>query len=240
MNDETTLKTKALSEEAVEQYLKENPEFFSRHADLLSQLLIPHDSGAATSLIERQVQLLRGRNLDLNNRLNTLLNAARENDQLFKKTKKIILDLLSIHNLEEMAITLQEYFINEFNVDVCRFTLFGNKNTLNCNNARVICNENIDLADRLFQGKRVRIGKFKGSEITLLFGQTSNIQSAAAAYLIHNQVIGTLALGSKDPDHFQQTQGTLFLSFLSDVLSLLLPRYLPAGHPAAINKNCHT
>ena len=47
-----------LTDHAVEQYLKNNPDYFERYPGLLAQLRIPHNINGAVSLIERQVGLL--------------------------------------------------------------------------------------------------------------------------------------------------------------------------------------
>ena len=58
------------TDEAIAEYLLANPDFFTRNSDLLADLQLPHSTGgAATSLIERQVSMLRGRNqIDLRQR----------------------------------------------------------------------------------------------------------------------------------------------------------------------------
>jgi hypothetical protein len=45
--------------EQVAQYLRDNPDFFVEQSDLLCDLTLPHDSGRAISLVERQVHLFR-------------------------------------------------------------------------------------------------------------------------------------------------------------------------------------
>jgi uncharacterized protein YigA (DUF484 family) len=39
---------------------------------------------------------------------------------------------------------------------------------------------------------------------------------------------GVLAIGSRDPQHYKSSVGTLFLSYIADVLSRLLPRFTNA------------
>ena len=48
-----------LEPEQIEAWLREHPEFFENHPDLLAELSLPHESGSAISLVERQVRLLR-------------------------------------------------------------------------------------------------------------------------------------------------------------------------------------
>ncbi len=47
-----------LSAQDVASYLKTNPEFFIEQEDLLADLSLPHESGKAISLLERQVTCL--------------------------------------------------------------------------------------------------------------------------------------------------------------------------------------
>ena len=53
--------TITIREDQVVGYLRRNPDFFARHDDLLAEISLPHDSGSAISLLERQVNILRER-----------------------------------------------------------------------------------------------------------------------------------------------------------------------------------
>ena len=54
-----------LSDDDVVRYLRNHGDFFGRHPTLLTDLSLPHDSGQAISLVERQVAILRERNIDV-------------------------------------------------------------------------------------------------------------------------------------------------------------------------------
>ena len=72
-----------LTEDSIADYLQSNPDFFERHQTLLGNLKLPHStSGAAVSLVERQVSVLRQQNVALERRLRDLVDVARSNDQL--------------------------------------------------------------------------------------------------------------------------------------------------------------
>ncbi len=92
--------------EQVLAYLARHPDFFLRHEAILAELELPHRAGAAVSLVERQVALLRERNIDSRQRLTRLLETARENDELFSKTRRLILALLEAESLERLAQVL--------------------------------------------------------------------------------------------------------------------------------------
>ena len=83
-----------LSSSQVADYLRIHPEFFVERDDLLAELSLPHESGKAISLLERQVTILRERGIDARQKLNTLIENARNNDQLFDTTRNLVLALL--------------------------------------------------------------------------------------------------------------------------------------------------
>ena len=50
---------KKISDSEVLEYLEANPDFFINHPDILEILEIKHASGDATSLIEKQVEIIK-------------------------------------------------------------------------------------------------------------------------------------------------------------------------------------
>ena len=51
-----------LSAGAIAEYLRANPDFFNEYPDLLTDIKVPHASGDAISLVERQLTALREQN----------------------------------------------------------------------------------------------------------------------------------------------------------------------------------
>src|SRR5690625_5729921 len=77
-----------LTADAVADYLKNHPGFFQARDDLLLSLELTHPhGGAAISLLERQVSILRERNMAMRERLASLVDNARRNDRLFDQTR---------------------------------------------------------------------------------------------------------------------------------------------------------
>ena len=73
-----------------------NPDFFERHATLLTKLKLPHSRGAAAvSLVERQVLALRDKNQALETRLRELIEVARGNDVLAAKIHRLACRLIA-------------------------------------------------------------------------------------------------------------------------------------------------
>src|SRR5262245_42273766 len=77
-------------ETAIADYLQGNPDFFERHATVLTKLKLPHNRGSsAISLVERQVAALRDKNEKLETRLRELIEVARGNDVLAAKIHRL-------------------------------------------------------------------------------------------------------------------------------------------------------
>jgi uncharacterized protein YigA (DUF484 family) len=213
----------------VARYLAAHPQFFSEHPDLLAELELPHDSGGAISLVERQVAVLRERNTDMRHRLNQLLDNARDNDRLFDKSKRLILELLEGRDLGDIIDALHYSFDKEFDIHFTRTLLLGDANTIGGSQARVVspadARHNIGA---LLKTNRSFCGKLGDKEKAYLFGDAAmQVGSAATVPLSNGQTFGLIAIGNRDPKYYSSSMGTLFLGYLGDALSRLLPRYLP-------------
>lgn len=228
MSDRSLADTKKpISEEQVAKYLQEHQDFFLRQQELLMNLRLPHDSGKAISLVEKQVSVLRDRNVEMRHRLNDLLDNARANDRLFDKTKRLVLALLECNELGDLVDALYYSFDKEFGIHYTRLILFSN-NELSAGPARI---ETVQTA-RQHIGKRIQSsravsGGMDLKETRFLFDEdASNVGSAAIAVLAHGNPLGVLAIGNQDPDYYRSSMGTLFLGYIAEVLNRLLPKLL--------------
>jgi hypothetical protein len=77
------------------------------------------------SLVERQMKLLRDRNIEMRHRLSQLMDVARDNDRLFDKTRRLILDLLDAGSLEEVVMAVEDSLRQDFQVPFVSLILFG-------------------------------------------------------------------------------------------------------------------
>ena len=78
---QSTCRARLLDDEQVADWLHAHPDFFDRHADVLSEVKLRHPHGGrAISLVERQVLVLRERNKALESRMAELIRIGQEND----------------------------------------------------------------------------------------------------------------------------------------------------------------
>ncbi len=206
-------------------YLSEHPDFFFRRPDALEMLELPHESGKAISLIERQVSVLRDRNMEMRQRLAALVEAAHSNDKLFEKTKQLVLSILEAKNLEEVVDALYKSLDDDYGVEFYNITFLGSNPEYLVANAKVVGLEEANLSiGALLRNNRAVCGVLRPEETQFLFGDRgSEIGSVAAVPLNHGQTFGILAIGNSDPNHYRSSMGTLFLSYIAEVLNRVCP-----------------
>ncbi len=104
-------------------YLRRHPEFFQDRPDLLELMRLPDPRGPAVSLLERQASILRDRNQELRERLNGLIDVARENDLLFEHTRRLTLALLEARSTDKLLRQLLRGLEDEFRCDTVSLLL---------------------------------------------------------------------------------------------------------------------
>lgn len=214
-----------LDSDAVAAYLRMHPEFFVDHDELIPDLRIPHLPGEAVSLVERQVKLLRERNIEMRHRLSQLMDVARDNDRLFDKTRRLVLDLLDAVSLEEVISAVEDSLRHEFKVPYVSLILLSDNPSGVGRSASLA--EAHQAIGGLLSGSRSVCGILRPQELAFLFGEEegAKVGSAAMVSLSHQGLHGVLAIGSADPQHYKNSIGTLFLGYVAEVLARVLPRF---------------
>ena len=105
-----------VDEEAVASYLSATPEFFDRHAQLLARIRLPDiRSGATTvSLVERQVEVLRERNRQLERKVKDFVDVARENDVLGSRVLAMARRLIAARDTAAAIAAIESALREEF------------------------------------------------------------------------------------------------------------------------------
>ena len=217
-----------LDDDAVVAYLESELEFFERHPEVISKLALPHESGSATSLVERQVSLLRERNIDLRKRLNELLNNAGMNDDVFFKTCTLTLALMDTIDLQGLDNVLATSLIEGFDAShgIC-YVRDWHAPTTHQHIVGVAANDEPPFP-RLFNQPAPICGIYRPSEYRAMFAGSDLTQPGSVALVPMRlpNLEATLVIGSDDPQRFVPEKGTLFLEYISDVLSRTLDRVM--------------
>lgn len=230
---DTTVSTQ-LGDDAVREFLKDNGDFLQRNPDLLDHLHVSHASGSAVSLVEKQVSVLRERNVDLRHRLNDLTTRARDNDKLFEQTRALVIKLLEANSVVELYRAFTEAMRTGFELEFATMILYGDNTDEH--GYRVETAEQTQASiGALLSGQKAVCGALRKEEFSYLFTKDGNTHqfhqggSAAIVPLNDGAQLGLIAIGSSDANRFTSDMGTLFLSHIADVVMRLLPRLPRAG-----------
>jgi uncharacterized protein YigA (DUF484 family) len=208
-------------EEQVVEYLNRHPEFFANHPDLLGKIEIPHESGAAVSLIERQVESLRHQLQASQQRLEELLEVARTNDQLQDRMHRLTLELIDAATFEEVLNALEDELHDDFKADAVELRLFSASHI--DEHLDETLGGQIATFEQFFCQNQPICGKLDQDQLDYIFGtEGDRIASTALIPLKSDGVLGLLAIGSLDADRFAPHHGTEFLTRLGEVISRTL------------------
>jgi uncharacterized protein YigA (DUF484 family) len=222
----------ALTDTAVHDYLKRNPDFFERHSALLGTLRLPHATGGAVSLVERQVSMLRQKDVKRERKLKEFLEVARANDALAGKIHQLALRLLAAGDLAETLGVVEAALRTAFDADLAVLVLFGEPGELSHLETgrftRPIRRD--DPALRPFAtflgSSRPRCGQVRDAQRDFLFGsQTDEVGSAAMVPLGEKCELGFLAIGSADAERFHPGISFDFLARFGELVTGALKRY---------------
>jgi len=215
-------------EETIAGYLTSHPDFFERHGALLGQLKLPHSTGgAAVSLIERQVSVLRQRNDKLESQLRDLVEVARGNDDLADKIHALALLLIGARERSAIVELLEKQLRMEFNADRAVLVLFDESDAAASQFLRLTdrADESLGPFKSLLEGDSVRCGPVRDAQRDFLFGPDNcEIGSIALIPLGERCGQGFLAIGSRSADHFHPGVSIDFLSRLGELVASALAR----------------
>ena len=224
-------KKQEISAAMVMEYLQNHRDFFNHQTALLSELAIAHDSGAAVSLIERQVAVLRDQNRRLRQQIRELVDVARENEALDNRMHRLILKLVRCPDIVTLIKAVQYSLLNDFRVDHVALRLLGTPRTeagsfSNGFTASVfVKNAASEFAafERLLMGTHPECGLATPRQLAYLFQEHSHaIQSSALVPLTSDRRMGIIGLGSCDKNRFHTHLGTAFLVKLAEMIAYCL------------------
>jgi uncharacterized protein len=220
-----------LSEQAVHGYLESHPDFFENHATLLSSLHLPHATGGAVSLVERQVSMLRQKEIKLERKLRDLIEVARANDVLSAKIHELSMQLLAAPDLNRTVAAIEEAMRSGFGADQAVLIVFGDPDAFADVKAgrffRVIDRQDPALKpfDTFLNGTSARCGQIRDSQRDFLFRSDALDIGSTALVPLGGAEIGFLAVGSRDSERFHPGMSIDFLTRLGDLVAGSLKRF---------------
>ena len=216
-----------VSEDSIADYLKSHPDFFERHAPLVLGLKLPHRAGgAAISLVERQVSLLRQRNAQLERQLKDLVAVAKQNDVLVEKIHQLCLKLMRAPTLLQRLERLETGLREDFAAERAVLVLFPDAPAEAVREGFVKRASADDPDVRPFatflRAAKPRCGPLRDRQKDIFDRDADAVSSAALVPLGAESSLGFLIIGSRDPDHFHPGKRMDFLARLGEVLAVAI------------------
>lgn len=213
--------TKAQEEFDIIEFLKLNPSLFERRPELL-ELVTLSDARGTSSLLERQISVLKERLQAFQSQQFELIDIARENEQISDSFSNIVCQLIGYRNLSEFAGEFPLTLRRTFSIDQVSFKT-----------ARAVqqrADDKLSFEDalrRLSSKQAVCDNRWPSSIMSLFFSE--GIQSAALVPMLdaNRTILGILALGSNTADRYTQDLGTAHLNRLGLMAGICLSRLQP-------------
>jgi uncharacterized protein YigA (DUF484 family) len=220
----------ALTDEDIAGWLRANPDFFQRNGELLATLRVPHATGGAVSLIERQIEVLREKNQTADARFQELVGIARANEQLAERIHRFTRRLMRAPTRRAILTQIEQGMREDFDVTPTVLILFGTRADadVGLRFVRQVPAEDPNLAgfDSLFASGKPRCGQIRDTLREFLFGpdDAASVGSVALVPLVDDKPIGLLALGSLNSQRFHPGMSTDFLARLGELIGDALAR----------------
>ena len=211
-------------EESIAGYLQRHPEFFERHQALLARLKLPHARGGSTiSLVERQIEVLREKQAQLEGKLAELVRVARANDAISERLHRFTRRLLRLVPRAEALTRIEAGLREDFDAFHAALVLIGvPTDPAAAPFVRTVSADdpNLKSFESLFASGKPRCGQARDSQREFLFGADANdIGSIALVPLGSNGSVGLLAIGSTDRDRFHPGMSTEFLARMGELIA---------------------
>lgn len=213
-------------DQAVAQFLLNDPDFLNRHPEILVRLRIPNQHGEeAVSLTARQVSVLREKIAQLEDKLEELIGFGIENDEIGHKTHAMVLSLITAADYRATLNCISQTMQKDFNVPYVAMRLWNLPITVESAEFEAVP---ADLRFVVSDMTEPYCGTPTNTEaLTWFDAPVEKIRSIALIPLSHNsKTIGLLALGSEDPKRFFPEMGTLYIARMGQMVAAALHRQL--------------
>lgn len=247
MQPEQSETTQNITDEAVSGYLMRHPDFFVNHHDTLSRLRVPHESGSAVSLIEKQVSVLRSRCGYLEKSLQELIAVARQNENVHQHLHTLIQNIISATDLIDIVAQTRQCLRDSFHAEEVYIMLIApapkradrKKEALDAANSATEkprqktlqlpvlegatmvkhTDKRIKAFREVFSIKQTVCGMPKAEQLKALVGKDhAHVASAAIIPLHFERRLGVVMLTSRDEKRFGASKGVMFLNQMGELL----------------------
>jgi len=226
LKEKESYMSKRSTENLVSDYLRDNLDFFVKNPSIIAELKIPHESGDAISLVEKQLAILRSQNQETQKKIHELIEIARQNEELARRMHQLALTLMDENDPEDIFSTLYKNLKKNFYADRVVVKLFANSILVSSSLTEEFVGKDSS-EELLFRSIIKKLeplsGKMKRQQQVFLFGEDGDDIASSVMIPLHGHGWGgILAIGSFDEEHFQSGMGIELLSNFAEILSFII------------------
>ena len=222
-----------ITEDDIANFLVNTPDFFERHAELLSAVKLnsPH-SHRAVSLQERQAEMMREKIRALELRMMDMMRHGTENEVLIERMQRWVKTLLMTTNARDLPHTIADQIQHTFLVPQVAIKVWGVSEAFQIEPfAQSVIDPIKDFAATL---AKPYVGINHNHDAVQWLADPASVQSVAIIALratrcedtpqtaAEQPVIGLLVLASPDPQRYFEGMGTTIIERLGDLASAAL------------------
>jgi uncharacterized protein len=215
-----------ITEADIAQFLVNTPDFFERHAELLSTVQLSSGHGSrAVSLQERQAEMLREKIKTLERRIMEMVHNGNDNMMIADKLQRWTRNLLLTHHAIDLPEVVTKEIKHQFLVPQVGIKVWGTNGLFSDQEFTLGVSEDA----KIFASSITTpyCGVNSGFEAVKWLDQPELAQSIALIPLRAGaaaDAFGMLVLASPDPERFNAGMGTDFLERIAELASAALSR----------------
>lgn len=218
-----------MDDRAVVDYLLRHPEFFIRNARVVEEMRVPHPIRGTVSLVEWHMARARNHINHLEENISLLMEQATSNESLFYRLLHLQSRLASASSLDEFLLRLHRW-ARELGLAGATLRLFPDRWRIGAPSSFT----HLALSRHAFEPLRIQrmghenhyLGPLHGPELLIVLPEAKAIGSVAMSLMGRDGDLGVMLFTSRDPQHYQQGQGTQLLQEIAQMLPELLERWI--------------
>ena len=218
-----------MDDRAVVDYLLRHPEFFIRNARVVEEMRVPHPIRGTVSLVEWHMARARNQINHLEENISLLMEQATSNEGLFYRLLHLQSRLASASSLDEFLLRLHRW-ARELGLAGATLRLYPDRWRIGAPSGFT----HLALSRQAFEPLRIQrmghenhyLGPLHGPELLVVLPEAKAIGSVAMSLMGRDGDLGVILFTSRDPQHYQQGQGTQLLEELAQMLPELLERWI--------------
>ena len=218
-----------MDDRAVVDYLLRHPEFFIRNARVVEEMRVPHPIRGTVSLVEWHMARSRNHINHLEENISLLMEQATSNESLFYRLLHLQSRLASASSLDEFLLRLHRW-ARELGLAGATLRLFPDRWRIGAPSGFT----HLALNRQAFEPVRIQrmgcenhyLGPLNGPELLVVLPEAKAIGSVAMSLMGRDGDLGVMLFTSRDPQHYQQGQGTQLIQEIAQMLPELLERWI--------------